>query len=240
MTEYKDLLAELTKDRELPEGCDQWGIRSVRPDFRSSRGFRWPFPGQVAKAAGPFYENNKGGCPNWFGDGICLAKNWYGMASGAIPALTLLLVAYASSAVLGHTPGEEKYRVTECVVVDVIDGADLVKCSGRSADLRGANLRGANLDGANLRGANLDGANLRGAILYGANLDGADLYGAILYGANLDGAILRGADLYGADLRGANLRGADLRGANLDGANASEYTVCPNGYTVQTGRIVQS
>lgn len=44
-TTYRPVLPILVGDRELPEGCDEWGIRTVRADFKSSRGYRWPFPG---------------------------------------------------------------------------------------------------------------------------------------------------------------------------------------------------
>ena len=40
-TTYRPLLDILTEGRTLPDGCDIWGMRSVHPDFTSSRGFRW-------------------------------------------------------------------------------------------------------------------------------------------------------------------------------------------------------
>jgi hypothetical protein len=241
-----DLLDVITKDRELPEGYDQWAIRTVRPDLRSRNNYRYPFPGKVAKAAGPFSEG-RDECPSHDGDGICAATTWQGMASGGVTASTLLLVAYKEKHVLGGSRSGGKLRLRRFLVVDVIDGLDLLRKSGKGANLSGANLYGANLYGANLSGANfsganLYGANLRGANLSGANLSGADLRGANLYGANLRGANLRGADLSGADLsyvnlsgadlsyanlRGANLRGADLRGANLRGAKDCVWVADP-------------
>ena len=176
---HRPVLPILVGDRTLPDGCDTWGIRSVHADLRSSHGFRWPFPGQWAEAAGPFDATNTDGCPSGEGDGICLADTYRGMASGGTPARTLLLCAYASADVLGTTASEGKHRVRRAFVVDVLDGEAVAR--------------------ANLYGANLSRADLRGA-----NLSRADLYGANLYGANLYGANLYGADLYGADLRGAN------------------------------------
>jgi hypothetical protein len=192
-----DLLDVITKDRELPEGYDQWAIRTVRPDLRSRNNYRYPFPGKVAKAAGPFSEG-RGECPSHDGDGICAATTWRGMASGGVVASTLLLVAYKEKHALGGSRSGGKLRLRRFLVVDVIDGLDLLRKSGK-----GANLSGADLSGANLFGANLSGAKLRGADLYGANLSGADLSGANLFGANLSGANLSGAKLRGADLSGA-------------------------------------
>ena len=171
-------------------------------------------------------ESNTGACPSRPGDGLCVASSWRGMASGGIPARTLLLVATRSGDVLGRDEFAGKTRHRKVAVVAVVDGERLLREAGAGANLRGreprrreprgatgADLRGANLGGANLRGANLGGANLRGANLGGADLRGANLGGANLRGANLGGANLRGANLRGANLRGANLRGANLRGA---------------------------
>jgi hypothetical protein len=208
-----DLLDVITKDRELPEGHDQWAIRTVRPDLRSRNDYRYPFPGKVAKAAGPFSEG-RDECPSHDGDGICAATTWRGMASGGVVASTLLLVAYKEKHVLGGSRSGGKLRLWRFLVVDVIDGLDLLRKSGK-----GANLYGANLSGASLRGADLDGADLYGASLRGADLDGADLSYASLCGADLSGANLSYASLCGADLSGANLRDANLYGANLSGAS---------------------
>jgi len=242
-----------------------WAFRAVHPDLRSSRGYVWPFPGKVAKAAGPFDLDNKGGCPSAPGDGICLGLTLAGVASGGIPAIAVLVCSYLPADLLGTEGNGSKIRVKKCRVerlvdfpamlrgaVDLdallptanLDGANLYRANLYRANLYGANLygadlRGANLDGANLDGANLDGANLRGAYLDGANLDGANLYRANLYGANLYGANLYRANLYRANLYGADLRGANLRGANLDGAEGNAYTRLPAGYSVSPeGSIV--
>ena len=145
--------------------------RAVHPDLRSSRGFRWPWPGNEAVAPLPAGREFTVGdpCPQFKGDGLCLAKTWRGAASGSIPAITCLLVEYDEADVLGED--DDKVRVSRCRVVDVFDAPALVRagwCAG--ADLYGANLYGANLRYADLRGANLRGANLVVADLRGANL----------------------------------------------------------------------
>jgi len=231
MTDHVNLLELIAADYTMPKGYDRWLIRSVRPDLRSSRGFRWPYPGGVARADGPFEADNSGGCPSDVGDGICAATNWAGMSSGCIPAVTLLLVAVKTGDILGHEEGESKLRFKAAKVVDVIDGTQLLKERGANADLRSANLRladlssadlsqadlsQADLSSANLRLANLRSANLRLADLRSANLRSADLRQADLSSANL-----RLADLSSANLRLANLRSADLRSANLRLADLS-------------------
>ena len=205
----RPLLDILTEGRTLPDGYDTWAMRSVRPDLTSSRGFRWPWPGQVATAPGPILDHD-GPCPHAVGDGLCVALTARGMTSGGIPAQPVLLTAHRAGDVLGAD--DDKIRVRAALVVDVIW---LARVDLTGADLHGANLHGADLRGATLRGANLTLADLRGAGLLGANLRGANLRGADLRGADLRGADLRGADLTLADLDGANLHGADLHGANL-------------------------
>ena len=191
-------------------------FRAVHPDFRSSRGFVWPFPGGEAVAAGPFTDRPNNGCPAHEGDGICLAHSWSGVASGGIPAITVLVCDYDPADLLGTEPDGSKVRVKRGRVLRVVDfPATLRGDVPRDEALLYANLRDANLRDANLSGANLSGADLSGADLRRADLRGADLHGAYLYGANL----------HGADLHGAN-----LNGANLSGAWASASTVWPFGF----------
>ena len=220
----RPLLDILTEGLTLPDGCDAWGMRAVRPDFRSSRGFRWPWPGGVALAPGPIQPDNRGACPAAEGDGLCTALTAEGMASGGIPAITVLITAHASADVLGADAG--KARLRSCCVVEVLD----LPALSRAGALHDADLWCANLGGANLRGANLGGADLLGANLGGANLRDADLRDANLSGANLSGANLRGANLRGANLRYADLGGADLRGANLEDADHDALTAWPDGF----------
>ena len=193
--------------------------KAVRPDLRTSNGYRWPWPGSeaVADPGERGFTRGGNGCPAFPGDGLCLAKTWAGAASGGIPAITCLLVTYDPADVLAET--DDKLRVTRCRVTDVYDAPALIRagfCAG--ADLRGADLGGADLGGADLGGAYLGGAYLRGADLRGADLGGAYLGAAYLRGADLGGAYLGAAYLGGAYLGGADLGGADLGAAYLGGA----------------------
>jgi hypothetical protein len=175
-------------------------FRSVHLDFTSSRGYRWPFPGGVAtapKPKGAAYTRG-GPCPQFTGDGLCLAKTPKGAASGGIPMHMVLIVFYTKANVLGEDA--DKVRVKTCKVLEVLDFPALLR---------------ANMVDQKVK------ANLRSADLYGADLRSANLCGANLYGADLRSADLRSADLYGADLRSANLYGADLRSAlNVNAAGA--------------------
>ncbi len=165
--------------------------RACHPDLRSSHGYRWPWPGNEATAPLPDGREFTRGdpCPQFVGDGLCLAKTWRGAASGSIPAITCLLVEFDQADVLGED--DDKIRVSRCRVVDVFDGPALIRDGWcRGADLRGANLRYADLGGANLGYANLGGANLRYADLGYANLGYADLGYADLWGADLGDADL--------------------------------------------------
>lgn len=220
----------------LPDWCDSWGIKSVQPDLRTRGGYQWPYPGQIAFCdPDQLVPDNDNAFPYQVGDGLCVATTWRGMASGGIPARTMLLVAYASNEILGRNSLVGKLRLPRVAVVALVDGQRLIREAGASANLYRANLDGANLICADLYGADLTGAYLRGADLDSANLDGADLTSADLIGANLSGANLRNADLRATDLAGADLCGADLTGAHLYGANTAEAryddrTKCPAGW----------
>ena len=235
MTEYRDTLPVIV-DREqaaMPDWCDSWGIKSVRPDLSTYGGYRWPWPGGVAECdPAQILRSNDSACPGRPGDGLCVATTWRGMASGGIPARTLLLVAYASGEVLGRDDYAGKLRLPRVHVAALVDGGRLLREAGHCADLRDADLAGADLTGANLAGADLTGANLAGANLARANLAGANLASAELTEAYLRGANLARANLAGANLAGANLRGAylahaylahaNLTDANLTGANLTD------------------
>ena len=207
-------LDRITEGRCLPEGCDTWGIKSVRPGLRTRNDFQWPASGWVTVPSDGIDQENTSPCPSRPGDGLCVASTWKGMASGGIPARTLLLVAYSSAGVLGGD--DHKVRVSRVCVVEVLDGTGVL---APGDDLRGAYLPGVDLRRANLSGADLTGAALHGAYLTHADLTGADLRRAGLTNADLTGADLRRADLTDADLTGADLTGADLTGADLSGAN---------------------
>ena len=216
----RDLLPVIveTTGAVMPKGFDSWGLKSVRPDLMTTRGFQWALPGGLNLSNYAFNPENTSPRPNEQGDGLCVATTWLGMATGGIPALTLLLVAYRAADVAGRDLN--KLRVKGVVAsVALVDGARLVREHGREANLRGADLGGMNLRDARLRGADLRDADLQGAFLFGADLQDADLRGAFLFGADLQDANLSGADLLGANLQRADLRGADLEGADTAGAD---------------------
>jgi hypothetical protein len=168
--------------------------RAVHPDLRSSNGFRWPFPGKKAVAPLPEgrYFTRGNPCPEFVGDGLCLAKTWAGAASGGIPAITCLEVTYKPEHVLGEDA--DKVRVSECRVVELFDAAGLI---------RDGWMAGSDLSGSDLRGSDLSYSDLRYSNLRGSNLSGSDLRSSDL----------RGSDLSYSDLRGSDLRYFDLRGA---------------------------
>ena len=203
MTTNIDLIPVIVEREHatLPEWCDSWGIKSVQPDLRTYGGYQWPSPGQTALCdPDRLVPSNTDARPYQFGDGLCVATSWRGMASGGIPARTMLLVAYQSAEVLGLDDDAGKLRLPRVAVVAVVDGQRLLREAGA-------------------------GAYLRGADLYRADLYRADLRGANLTRADLTGADLTRADLYCANLDGANLDGADLTGARHDAT-----TIWPNGY----------
>jgi len=206
---------------QLPEGCDTWGWKLVRPDLRTYQGYRWPWPG--GRVTDPAATASSDPCPTTDG-GFCVALDWRGATSASYPPHTILLLAYAEADVLARSVEDGKLRVRSAVVADVVEmqavlvGAYLRGADLSGADLSGADLSGADLSGAYLRDADLSDANLRDANLSGANLSDANLSGADLSGANLSGANLRGANLSGANLRDANLRDANLSDADLSGA----------------------
>ena len=188
MNKRTNLLAVITSDPSvsMPEGFDTWGIKSVHPDLVTTHDFQWALPGGVNVSNDAIVPGNTSACPNRPGDGLCVATTWQGMASGGIPARTLLLVAYRKSDIVSRDEASGKLRIGGPVAsVKLVDGCRLIRERGAGMDLRGADLRGADLRGADLRGADLEGANLRGADLRHASLGAADLEGANLRGANL-------------------------------------------------------
>ena len=157
------------------------GFRSVHVDYRSSRGFVWPYPGGTAVASGPFTNTPHKGCPSRKGDGICLALTAAGMASGGIPAHLVLVCSYTKASLLGTESDGSKVRVKRAKVLRAVDFPAMLRGEvpqdpdlPTKADLAGANLTGANLTGANLPWADLARANLTGANLTWANLTGAN------------------------------------------------------------------
>ena len=182
----------------LPEECDTWGWKTVRPDLRTRDGFRWPWPGGVV--TDPHATPGGSTCPSGETGGFSIAKNWHGARAGGHGGSTILLLAY----VLGDVLAEDAcaLRVAAAHVADVIDVHRLVR---------------SECAGAYLAGADLAGADLTGADLVGAYLAGADLTRTSLRRANLTDAYLPAVDLAYADLADACLTGANLAYAeNLD------------------------
>lgn len=178
--EYVNLLDVIveTTGATLPEGFDSWGIKAVHPDLTTTRNFRWAMPGGVNVSNDHLVADNRKACPKVPGDGLCVATTWRGMASGGIPARTLLLVAYREADVVGRDEPAGKLRIgAEVATVALIDGERFLREHGKGLDLQYANLQYANLQGAYLQGAGLRGAKLQGAKLQGANLRGANLQG---------------------------------------------------------------
>jgi len=212
----------------LPENCPTeplvLGWRAVTPDLRSKHGHRDYVGWWTVCDPAEIRRDNRGACPDAEGDGVCIAHNYEGAASGGVPCSTVAIVAYRSADLLGPESFgvcglgglPSKVRTSARFVVGVVDFARLLRAGhGRDADLSDADLSDADLHNANLSNADLSNANLRYADLYGANLSNADLYNADLSDADLHNANLHNANLYDADLSGANLSYANLRHADL-------------------------
>ncbi len=209
-----DFLAEAAKTAELSGLGNKkvdWWFRAVHPDLRSKNGFRYPWPGQWAEAPGPIIEHDSP-CPQAEGDGLCVAKTFYGASQGGIPFGTFLLVVGAKREVLAED--DHKIRARRMYFADVISLATI--------------LSRADLSGAYLSGAYLSEANLSGAYLSRADLSWADLSRADLSRANLSRA----------DLSRANLSEANLSEANLSEAEASQWTLWPAGFHAKKAGVV--
>jgi hypothetical protein len=192
------------------------GFRAVWGDFTSSRGYRWPYPGNQAVAPLPDGKEYTHGdpCPQFEGDGLCIALDFQGAAASRIPAHTCLIVEWDSADELGRDA--HKVRVSRCQVVEVLDVPKLARAGYLTrADLADVNLAGADLTRAYLAGADLARADLTDVNLAGADLTRADLARAYL------------ADAYLAD---AYLARANLARANLARVVASGSTVWPDGF----------
>jgi len=206
------------------------GFKLTSPTGKSHGGYYWPLVDgdhdeprlHVAEA---WYPKNRGSCPKWPGDGLCVATTINGAQSGGarFGASAGHVLVYPRALAVSDTDG--KWRAPWVIDVDCFTAEELVRarCLG-FADLGSADLGSANLGSANLGSANLGSANLRFANLGSANLRYADL---------------SGADLSGADLRYADLRYANLRSADLSSARANRLTLWPTGFDpVAVGVIV--
>lgn len=99
------------------EHAMRWGWRVVRPDFRSSHGFRWSFPGGWAEAPGPVLDHTDS-CPRAVGDGLCVALDWRGAALGGISARNPVLV-------VGWLPDDELGRDNHKARIRRGEGGDM-------------------------------------------------------------------------------------------------------------------
>jgi hypothetical protein len=160
-----------------------WGWKAVEADLSSRNGYRYKLGGWSI-ASKPL-KSNSDPRPEAEGDGLCIARNFYGVAQGGRPCRTILICAYLQADILGQD--DSKLRVSKLFVPDW--GLWSIEVLARRAYLSRADLSGANLNGAYLSRAYLSGADLRGAYLSGADLRGADLSGADLRGADLRGAL---------------------------------------------------
>ena len=221
----------------MREGCKLVSVDLTTDDHDGGR-YRYTVGAEhVADPGDREFSRDLSACPQFPGDGLCVAKTLTGASSGGhrVGASAMLLVAFNDADVLAET--DDKVLVSRLTVTELVDPVRLLEWAAASnADLYRANLGGANLRWADLTVADLGGADLGGADLRGANLTWAAASNADLYRANLGGA-----NLGGADLRGANLRGANLTGANLGGATGNRNTILPDGWTVNdAGQVVEA
>jgi hypothetical protein len=154
------------------------GFKFVRKDGTTHNGYRWPLPmpgKSIRVKADPIGREftTVDPCPQFEGDGLCVALTAQAASSGGIKASEAigLWLTYRKSDILAQ--GDGKVRVKACTVTGIFDVTEWVRTMCRGANLSGANLYGADLSGADLSGAYLSGAYLSGADLSGANLSGA-------------------------------------------------------------------
>ena len=190
--------------------------RAVHPDLRSSHTYRWPLPGRWAMSDPGDREYTEGDpCPQFAGDGLCLARTWRGAASGDIPAITGLICGYLPEDILAKDV--DKLRVRRAFVFEIVDIQRVIRHGHMAgAVMFWADLRYGNLRGADLRGTYLEYANLTGANLAHTDLRGARLTNACLLRANLENANLVDAHLKYADFRHTNLWHAIIQGAKKE------------------------
>jgi Pentapeptide repeats (8 copies) len=129
------------------------GFKFVRKDGTTHNGYQWPLPThgkRVRVKADP--------CPQFEGDGLCVALTAQAASSGGVRASEAvgLWLEYKPSDILAE--GDGKCRVKAVTVTGVFDVTAWVRTMCAGAYLSGANLSGANLSGADLFGADLSGA----------------------------------------------------------------------------------
>lgn len=168
----------------MREGCKLVSVDLTTDDHDGGR-YRYTVGAEhVADPGDREFSRDLSACPQFPGDGLCVAKTLTGASSGGhrVGASAMLLVAFNDADVLAET--DDKVLVSRLTVTELVDPVRLLEWAAASnADLRGANLTWAAASNADLYRANLGGADLRGADLRGANLRGANLTGANLGGA---------------------------------------------------------
>lgn len=169
------------------------GWKIVRPDGTTHQGYAWPLVNARAGQSPVRVDADPKGreftiadeCPQFEGDGLCLAETAAAASSGGIRLAECvgLIVHYRADDVLAR--GDGKIRVKGCTVVDIWSPLDVIR-AGLATDLRNANLQGANMWGANLRNVDLRRADLRAANLQYACLQGAVCSSATLWPNGFD------------------------------------------------------
>ena len=88
----------MLEDSGIATSRFSWGWKAVEADLTARNGFRYKV-GAWAVAANPD-KSNKGPCPEGDdGDGLCIARNFYGAAQGGRSCRTILICAYLSEEV---------------------------------------------------------------------------------------------------------------------------------------------
>jgi hypothetical protein len=119
-----------------------WGWKAVEGDLSSTNGYRYKL-GDWNVASNPIKENTDA-CPTsgTDGDGLCIARNFYGAAQGGRSCRTILICAYLQADILGQD--DSKLRVSKLFVPDW--GLWSIEVLARGACLRGADLDSRMLD----------------------------------------------------------------------------------------------
>jgi hypothetical protein len=154
------------------------GFKFVRKDGTAHNGYQWPLPtnGKPVKVKadpGDREFTTLNPCPQFEGDGLCVALTAQAASSGGVRSSEAigLWLTYKDTDILAQ--GDGKCRVKAVTVTGIFDVTAWVRTMCAGADLYGADLSKADLSKADLSKADLSKADL-----YGANLSGANLYGA--------------------------------------------------------------
>jgi hypothetical protein len=169
------------------------GFKFVRKDGTTHNGYQWPLPtnGKPVKVKadpGDREFTTLDPCPQFEGDGLCIALTARAASSGGVKASEAigLWLTYRDTDILAQ--GDGKCRVKAVTVTGIFDVTAWVRTMCAGANLSRTDLSGADLSGANLSGTDLSGADMSGAYLSWANLSGTDLSLADLSRASLSGA----------------------------------------------------